>query len=146
MRCSTILAATTMVLLSVVSAQTMPDPSVVAACNTCIANAGIAAVPVCKGLENSKDADSKAATDKQKACWCGLVANKTWIEGCIGEDKCPAGAVEQLRKSYEAAVAAPGTCDNVSTSVNGGSRFCGASSVKIAAAGAAAVAIAGAFL
>ncbi|KAF9270894.1 hypothetical protein BGZ88_007272, partial [Linnemannia elongata] len=52
MRFSTILATTTMVFLSVVSAQTKPDPATIA-CNTCIANAGIAAVPACKGLENT---------------------------------------------------------------------------------------------
>ncbi|KAF9546414.1 hypothetical protein EC957_009763 [Mortierella hygrophila] len=147
MRCSTILAAATMVLLSVVSAQTMPDPSAIAACNTCLNNAGIAAAPACKGLENSNvSAPSGTLTDEQKACLCGLIASKDWMNACAGADKCPAELFQQFKQVYDNLAAAPGTCDNVSTSVNGGSRFCGASSVKVAAAGAAAVAIAGALL
>ncbi|KAF9546412.1 hypothetical protein EC957_009761 [Mortierella hygrophila] len=145
MRCSTILAATTMVILSVVSAQTVLLP----ACIICIENSAFAAAPACKGLEDTElISPSAALSDKQKSCLCGLTANKTWIEGCIGEDKCPAGAVKLFRELYEASAAVPGTCDNVSTSgsANDASRFCGASSVKIAAAGAAAVAIAGALL
>ncbi|KAG9063008.1 hypothetical protein KI688_004608 [Linnemannia hyalina] len=145
MRCFTILAAATMVLFSVVSAQTV----LLAACTTCIENAAFAAAPACKGLVDSDlIAPSGTLSDKQKACLCGLVANKTWIEGCIGDDKCPAGAVKLFRELYEASAAVPGTCDNVSASAsaNDGSRFCGASSAKIAAAGAAAVAIAGALL
>ncbi|KAF9122184.1 hypothetical protein BGX30_002146 [Mortierella sp. GBA39] len=143
MRCSTILAAATMVLLSVVSAQTV----ILAACTTCIENAAFAAAPTCKGLvDTDLIAPSATLTDKQKACLCGLTANKTWIEGCIGADKCPAEAVELFRMIYEDSAAAYGTCDSVSASANDGSRFCGASSAKIAAAGAAAVAIVGALL
>ncbi|KAG9063009.1 hypothetical protein KI688_004609 [Linnemannia hyalina] len=147
MRCSTILAAATMVILSVVSAQTVPDPSLVAACNTCLNNAGIAAAPACNGLQNTNlFAPSATLSDKQKTCLCGLVANKTWTNACAGADKCPAELFQQFKKAYDSLAAAPGTCDNVSASTNGGSRFCGASSVKVAAAGAAAVAIAGALL
>ncbi|KAK3833389.1 MAG: hypothetical protein JOS17DRAFT_789437 [Linnemannia elongata] len=155
MRFSTIFAAATMVLLSVVSAQTKPDPAMVAACNTCITNAGIAAVPSCKGLERSSEngngntgSNATAPTDKQKACWCGLAANKTWLNQCVGADKCPGELTKTFQHWYETATAAPGFCDNMSasTSANDASRFCGASSVKLAAAGAAVVAIAGTLL
>ncbi|KAG0082187.1 hypothetical protein BGZ90_010511 [Linnemannia elongata] len=146
MRFSTILATTTMVFLSVVSAQTKPDPATIAACNTCIANAGIAAVPACKGLENTHVVPGDKITDKQKACWCGLVANKSWISACTGADKCSAQVLGQLEEAYKSMVAAAGTCDNLSASTSNGNRFCGASSVKVAAAGAAALAVAGALL
>ncbi|KAH7046386.1 hypothetical protein BKA57DRAFT_439386 [Linnemannia elongata] len=144
MRFSTILATATMVFLSVVSAQTNLDPATIAACNTCIANAGIAAVPACKGLENTHIPAGATLNDKQKACLCGLVSNKTWMNSC--SDKCPATALSQLEEVYKMVVAAPGTCDNLSASTSNGNRFCGASSVKVAAAGAAALAVAGALL
>lgn len=148
MRFSTILAASAMAILSVVSAQTEFDPAIVAACNTCIAKAGVAAVPSCKGLESTNIPSGSTLTDKQKSCLCGLVANKTWLNECAGADKCPTEAIKGLAKTYESIVATPGTCDNLSASAsaNDGSRFCGASSVKVAAAGAVALAVAGALL
>ncbi|KAH7046388.1 hypothetical protein BKA57DRAFT_515543 [Linnemannia elongata] len=146
MRFSTILATATMVFLSVVSAQTKLDPATIAACNTCIVNTGIAAVPACKGLEDTHIPAGATLNDKQKACLCGLVSNKSWISACTGADKCPAEVLSQLEEVYKTMVGAPGTCDNLSASTSNGNRFCGASSVKVAAAGAAALAVAGALL
>ncbi|KAF9272010.1 hypothetical protein BGZ88_005314, partial [Linnemannia elongata] len=96
------------------------------------------------GLENTHVPAGATLNDKQKACWCGLVANKTWMNSC--SDKCPAAELSQLEEVYKMVVAAPGTCDNLSASTSNGNRFCGASSVKVAAAGAAALAVAGALL
>ncbi|KAF9290442.1 hypothetical protein BGZ88_007333, partial [Linnemannia elongata] len=49
---------------------------------------------------------------------------------------------------FGAAATQPGVCDNVSANSGAaaGNRFCGSSSVKVAAAGAAALAVAGALL
>ncbi|KAG0095180.1 hypothetical protein BGZ93_006208, partial [Podila epicladia] len=123
------------------------DPAVISACNACIVKAGIAAVPSCKGLEGTTVSSGSTPTDKQKSCFCGLATNKTWRSECIGADKCPAEAIKELVMVYEAIAATPGACDSsASASANDGNRFCGASSVKVAAAGAVALAVAGALL
>ncbi|KAF9142492.1 hypothetical protein BG015_000816 [Linnemannia schmuckeri] len=126
-----------MVVLSV-SAQTMPSN----ACSTCITNAGISAVPACKGVENEK-ATGSTPTDKQKICWCGLKSNKNWADGCVGADKCSAESKEMLVSMINAG-AAQVTCDNVS-GTSAGNGFCGLNSAKVAAAGAA-MAVVGALL
>ncbi|KAH7046397.1 hypothetical protein BKA57DRAFT_75602 [Linnemannia elongata] len=146
MHFSTILAAATMALLSVVSAQSAPNPAMVA-CNTCMSNAVVAAVPACKGLVNSKPSSS-TLTDKEKSCWCGLKSNKSWGDSCVGPDKCTAEMMLTIVQLFGAAATQPGACDNVSANSGAaaGNRFCGSSSVKVAAAGAAALAVAGALL
>ncbi|KAG0291447.1 hypothetical protein BGZ96_005204 [Linnemannia gamsii] len=147
MRFSTILAASTMALLSVISAQsTVPDAAAMAACSKCVNNAGIAASPACKGLENTTNSPNSTPTDKQKACWCGLKANMNFADGCVGPDKCTAVMKEQVVTAISLVTSQPGACDGVSATSAAGARFCGASSAKVAAAGAAALAVAGALL
>ena len=148
MRCSTILAAATMVLLSIVSAQTIPDPASTLACNTCLKEAAIAAVPVCKDIENTEVTATSPATDKHKACWCGLTSNKTWGDSCVKSDKCTAGMKETFAQMIASAASLNAKCDSLSTTsaAAAGNRFLGSSSAKVAAAGAAALAVAGALL
>src|SRR5690349_7825941 len=83
MRFSTIIAASAITILSIVSAQIF-DPAANDACNTCLNNAAISAVPVCKGLEDTKGDPNTRATDKQKACWCGLMTAESWANSCDG--------------------------------------------------------------
>ncbi|KAG0291446.1 hypothetical protein BGZ96_005203 [Linnemannia gamsii] len=152
MRFSTIFAAATMALLSAVSAQStvpVPDPAVVAACNACVATAGVAAVPACKGLEKAKVADPNAPTDQMRACWCGLATNKTWANKCVESKQCPLEAVEALSKTYQSFVAKPGTCDNLPTPLSGAASGAGSASApasKVAVAAGAVLAMAGALL
>ncbi|KAK3833391.1 MAG: hypothetical protein JOS17DRAFT_740357 [Linnemannia elongata] len=145
MRFSAILAAATMALLSVVSAQTDPNAAAMLACNTCLNNAAIAAVPACKSLEGTKPGTTPSI-DAQKACFCALNPNKTWADSCVAPDKCTTELKDMLVQVIATGVAQhPGICDNVSLT-SAGTRFCGSSSAKVAAAGAAAMAIAGALL
>jgi hypothetical protein len=147
MRFSTILAASTMAIFSIVSAQLTTDTAALAACGTCINNAGIAAVPSCKGLSNDKpDSTPTAPTAQQKACWCGLKNSKNWADSCVASDKCTAATKDQLVMAINTVSGQPGFCDGVSATSAAGARFCGASSAQVAAAGAAALAVAGALL
>ncbi|KAF9301791.1 hypothetical protein BGZ91_009491, partial [Linnemannia elongata] len=118
-------------------------------CSTCMDDAAIAAVPTCKGLKKSEAfADSASSIDKQKACYCGLKSNKTWTDSCIGPEKCPAEMKDLLVRIIDPVTAQPGICDNVSatSAAAAGDRFCESLSTKVAAAGAVALAVAGAFL
>ncbi|KAG0306713.1 hypothetical protein BGZ97_000650 [Linnemannia gamsii] len=113
-----------------------------------MSDAAVAAVPICKGLENTEIPKGSSPSEKHKACWCGLTANKTWDDACVKSNTCPA----ELRDAFVQAIASsssqPGFCDGVSaTSDASASRFSGvSSSTKVAAVGAAALAVAGALL
>ncbi|KAF9932397.1 hypothetical protein FBU30_008249 [Linnemannia zychae] len=139
MRFSTILAVSAMVVLSTVSAQTSSN---LEECNKCLTSAGIAAVPACKGLENTKVDDPSKGNAQQKKCWCGLSANKSWSDSCISSNKCASDTVAAVQLVYTMIAAQPGICDGVS-STNAGSNLCG--SMMVGAAGAA-LAVAGALL
>ncbi|KAF9271377.1 hypothetical protein BGZ88_006259 [Linnemannia elongata] len=150
MHFSTIFVASAMVILSAISAQSVPSAPNMLACSTCMDDAAIAAVPTCKGLKKSEAfADSASSSiDKQKACYCGLKSNKTWTDSCVGPEKCPAEMKDLLVRIIVTVTAQPGICDNVSATnaAAAGDQFCESLSTKVAAVGAVALAAAGAFL
>ncbi|KAF9134618.1 hypothetical protein BGW39_006383 [Mortierella sp. 14UC] len=140
-----IAAASTLALLTASSsAQEVPALENMAACQTCINQVGPSASPACKGLENSQGNPSGNLSDKQKACLCGMIANKEWASSCVQPDKCPASIIQSLNAAAEALNAKDGICAGLSaTSAAVG----GAGGAKVAAAGAAAaMVIAGALL
>ncbi|KAG9071693.1 hypothetical protein KI688_005906 [Linnemannia hyalina] len=145
MRFSTLIAASTMTALSVVSAQSsVPDPKVVAACSTCIDNAAIAAAPACKSLEGYIGGKNAPPADKMQACMCGLKGNMNWADSCVRPDKCTALHTSALVSAVTSNTSQPNACINASAT-SAGFKMCGVSSAKVAAAGAA-MAVVGALL
>ncbi|KAG0270863.1 hypothetical protein BGZ95_001423 [Linnemannia exigua] len=153
MRFSTIIAAaSTLVLLGTVSAQTqpqVPNAQAMAACATCLNEAMGLATPACKGIEgvkvttNSNSNSKSSPTEKELACFCSIAGKKDWGNSCAQPDKCSAEIVSTLYKSMELAAAQPGTCDKVSTTSAANMLSCSSSKMALGAAGAA-MAIAGA--
>jgi hypothetical protein len=73
MRSFTIIAAASMIILSVVSALTVPFyPSDTEPCSTCLDEAAIVGVPVTKSIKSCQIADV-GPTDDQRACVCVYV-------------------------------------------------------------------------
>ncbi|KAG0250102.1 hypothetical protein BGZ95_007310 [Linnemannia exigua] len=143
MRLSTILAASTMAVLSVVSAQsTNPDNAAMTACNQCIESAGMAADPSCKKVVTTVDGNGSASYES-KPCLCALKSKKNWLDSCVGPDKCTAAMKDTVLAMMSTLA---GSCEGVSANSASGASFCGASPAKVATAGAAAFAIAGALL
>lgn len=143
MRLSTILAASTMAVLSVVSAQsTNPDNAAMTACNQCIESAGMAADPRCKKVVTTVDGNGSASYES-KPCLCALKSKKNWLDSCVGPDKCTAAMKDTVLAMMSTLA---GSCEGVSANSAAGASFCGASPAKVATAGAAAFAIAGALL
>ncbi|KAG0291445.1 hypothetical protein BGZ96_005202 [Linnemannia gamsii] len=101
--------------------------------------AGFIAVPVCKGLEDSK---VSRGSEMHKACWC-----PTWSDVCVKSGMCSAEAKEVYVQMIAGATAQPGFCDGVATSAAGRNRLCRvSSSSKVTGAGVVALAVAGALL
>ncbi|KAG0276465.1 hypothetical protein BGZ96_003274, partial [Linnemannia gamsii] len=137
MRFSTIIAASAITILSVVSAQvSMPLRPNYEACNICLNSAASSAIPVCKGLEGREIKFNAPPTATETACWCGLKGIKNWSNSCVGPDKCTAPDRDSFVQKIDSVVTMAGSCKNVSAT-SAGFKMWGVSSVKVAAAGAA---------